>query len=113
MKYTRKPKAVEAHQHDASVGYAKWPKWLQEAWDAGKKDPHAVGAVAPAPGDNLLKVNTRGGAVTIKEGDYFVKEGDHLIYGMSQAVFEKDFQEAKAPAKKAQKSTKDQSGSKE
>jgi hypothetical protein len=113
MKYTRKPKTVEAHQHDASVGYSKWPKWLQKAWDAGKEDPHAVGAVAPAPGDNQLKVNTSGGGLIIREGDYFIKEGELPIDGMRQFEFEKNFQEAKAPAKKAQKSTKDQSGLKE
>lgn len=100
MIYNRTPKSVEAHKHDASVGYAKWPEWMQKAWDIGKENPHAPGAITPAPGNNRLKINTPFGGDIIEEGDYIVKDRD-LIHNQSKEYFEKNFEPAKAPAKKA------------
>lgn len=104
---------VEAYQYKVADGFANWPKWLQEAWEAGKKDTHALGVVVPSSGaaDSRLQVNTTESAQSVKEGDYFVKEGDMDIRAMSQKDFEAEFEEVKPPAKKAQNSTKEDSGS--
>ena len=87
-KYRKKPVVIDAIHYngwDKTLIFSEWPTWLNTAIDGN--------IIFLDESDEVLKINTPEGCMSLSEGDYLIRGVKGEIYPCKPEIFEMSYEE--------------------